>query len=90
MNNKDNVNNKIHTILPTQGDLEINTVCCQSQPNSAGQGEALPVSDRETCPRGCEGPRTYAGVAISARDTSVGEIISDPLTLRNVHHWIIK
>ena len=41
------------------------------------QGNALSVSDRETCLRGYEGPRTYAGVAISARDTSVGEMISD-------------
>ena len=42
-----------------------------------GQVHALPVSDRETCTRGREGPRTYAGVAISARDMSVGEMISD-------------
>ena len=32
--------------------------------------------DRETCPGGCEAPQTYAGVAICARDTSVGEMIS--------------
>ena len=57
--------------------LETSTVDCESTPNPEGQGEALPASDRETCPRGHEGPRTYAGVAISARDTSVGEMISD-------------
>ena len=54
MNNKDNVNNETHIILPPQGDIEIDTVHCVSQPNPDGQGEALPVSDRETCPRGCE------------------------------------
>ena len=33
------------------------------------------VSDRETCPRGREGLDTYSGVAISARDISVGAVI---------------
>ena len=42
-----------------------------------GQVNAIPVSDRETYTRGREGPRTFAGVAISARDMIVGEVISD-------------
>ena len=86
MNNKDSVNNETHTILSTQGDIEINTAPCESQPNPEGQGEALPVSDRETYPRGREDPRTYAGLAISARDTRVAEMISDHPLLQNVHH----
>ena len=49
----------------------------QEYSSGKGQGNALAVSDRETCLRGREGLRTYAGVAISARDTSVGEMISD-------------
>ena len=59
------------------GDVEMNTVRCESKPNPERQGEALPVSDRETCPRGHEGLDTYAGVAVSARDKSFGEMISD-------------
>ena len=54
-NLNNNVNNKTHNILPRQGDIENNTVHCVSQPNPNGQGEALPVSDRETWPRGREG-----------------------------------
>ena len=77
MNNKGNVKNETHTILPMQGDIEINTVQCESQLNPKGQGEALPVSESETCPRGCEGLETYAGAANSAWDISVGEMISD-------------
>ena len=77
MNNKDYVNNETHIILPPQGDIEIDTVHCVSQPNPDRQGEALPVSERETCSRGREGLETYAGVAISARDISVGQIITD-------------
>ena len=49
----------------------------RSETYPSGQVHAPPVSDRETCTRGREGPRTYAGVAISARDMSVGEVISD-------------
>ena len=77
MNNKDNVNNNTHIILPQQGDIGNYTGNCVNQPNPNGQGEAQPVSDRETCPRGREGLETYAGVAISARDISVGEMIDD-------------
>ena len=77
VNNKDIVNNETHTILPMNGVVEMNTVRCESQPNPEVQGEALPVSDRETCPRGCEGLDTYAGVAISARDISVGAVIDN-------------
>ena len=32
------------------------------------------VPDEEARTRGCEGPRTSAGVAFSARDISVGEV----------------
>ena len=79
VNNKDIVNNETQTILSTQGDIEMNTVRCESQPSPEGQGESLPVSDRETCARGREGLHTYAGVAISARDISVREMINDNL-----------
>ena len=77
VNNKDNVNNETHIILPQQGDIENDTGQCVNQPNTDGQGEALPVSDRDTCPRRSEGLEPYAGVAISARDISVGEMIND-------------
>ena len=90
MNNKDIVYNETQNTLPKDGNVGINTVRCESQPNPEGPGEALPVSDRKTCPRGYEGLDTYAGVAISARDISVGEMISDPPLYRNVHHWIAK
>ena len=49
----------------------------ESTPNLEGQGEALPASDWETCTRGREGLVTQAGVAISARDISVGAVIED-------------
>ena len=68
VNNKDIVNNETHTTLPMNGNVEMNTVRCESQLNPEGQGEALPVSDRETCPRGCEGLDNYAGLANSAND----------------------
>ena len=77
VNNKDNVNNETHIILPQQGDIGNDTGHCVSQPNPDRQGKAQPVSDRETCPRDHEGLVTYAGVAISARDISVGEMITD-------------
>ena len=77
MNNKDIVNNDTQNTLPSIGNVETGTVDCESTPNLEGQGEALPVSDRETCPRGCEDLDTYAGVAISARDISVGAVIDD-------------
>ena len=51
------------------------TTWSEAYPN--GQVHASPVSDRETCPRGRKGPRTYAGLAISAWDMSVGELIPD-------------
>ena len=44
---------------------------------SKEQVHTYPVPDEETRTRGREGPRTSAGVAISARDMSVGEGISD-------------
>ena len=69
--------NNTHIILPQQGDIGKYTGYRMSQPNPNRQGEAQPVSDRETCPRGCEGLETYAGLAISARDISVGEMITD-------------
>ena len=49
----------------------------RSETYPSGQVHAPPILDRETCPRGCQGPRTYAGVAISTRDMSVGEVILD-------------
>ena len=66
------------------GDVKINTVSCESQPVPEGQGEALLVSDRETCPRGREGLDTYDGVAISARDISVGAVIVDHYKHKNI------
>ena len=63
--------------LPNKGNIETGTADCESTPNLEGQGEALPASDRETCTRGCEGLVTQAGVAISARDISVGAVIED-------------
>ena len=69
MNNKDIVYNETQNTLPMDGNVGMNTVRCESQPNPEGQGEI--------CLRGCEGLDTFAGVAISARDISVGEIISD-------------
>ena len=73
VNNKDNVNNNTNITLPQKGDYrKIHGIL-----NPNGQGEAQPVSDRETCPRGCEGLETYAGVAISALDISVGAVIDD-------------
>ena len=49
----------------------------QSETCSSGQVHASSVSDGETRTRGCEGLRIYAGVATSAQDMSVGEVISD-------------
>ena len=77
MNNKNNVNNNTHSIVPQKGYILKYTGNRVSQPNPNGQGEAQLVSDREICPRGHEGPRTYAGVAISAWDISVDEMITD-------------
>ena len=75
--NKDIVINDTQNTLPSKGNVETGTVDCESTPNLEGQGEALPASDRETCTRGREGLVTQAGVAISARDKSVGEMIED-------------
>ena len=80
MNNKDSVNNHTHNIIEKYTGTRV------SQQKPQGQGEAQPISDRETCPRGCEG----AGAATSARDISVGEMISDHSPYRNVHHQIVK
>ena len=59
VNNKDIVNNDTQNTLPSSGNVETHTVDCRSTPNPEGLGEALPVSDRETCPRGHEGLHTY-------------------------------
>ena len=59
VNDKDIVYNKTQNTLPMNGNVGMNTVHCESQPNPEGQGEALPVSDRETCLRGREGLDTY-------------------------------
>ena len=71
--NKDMFDNNLGVIEPEN---HINDTT-QSETYPSGQVHASPVSDRETCTRGREGPRTYAGVAISARDISVGDMISD-------------
>ena len=49
----------------------------RSETCPSGRVPVTSVSDRETCIRGCEGPRIYAGVAMSTRDMSVSEVISD-------------
>ena len=49
----------------------------RSETCSSEQGHASSVSDGETRTRGCEGLQIYAGVATSAQDMSVGEVISD-------------
>ena len=74
VNNKDIVNNDTQNTLPSSGNVETDTVNCESTKNPEGLGEALPVSDRETTP---EVVRVYAGVAISALDISVGAVIDD-------------
>ena len=76
-NNVDFVNKDTQNIVPSTGNLETSTEDCESTPNPEGQGEALPASDRETCPRGREGLVTQAVVATSARDMSVGAVIGD-------------
>ena len=48
-----------------------------SEDLSEEQVQPYPVSDKETCIRGREGPRTSAGAAFSARDISVGEGVLD-------------
>ena len=75
--NKDVVIKDTQIIVPSIGNVERSTVDCESTPNLEGQGEALPASDRETCPRGCEGLVTQAVVATSARDMIVGAVIGD-------------
>ena len=77
MHNKDIVNNNTNIIIPQHGDIGKDKGNRVSQPNPNRGGESQPVSDRETCPRGCEGLETYAGAPISARDISVGELITD-------------
>ena len=59
------------------GNVDTSTVECESTPNLEGQGEARPASDRDICPRGRKGLITQAGVAISARDISVGLVIDN-------------
>ena len=44
MNDKDIVYNKTHITLPMDGNVGMNTVRCESQPNPEGQGEALWVN----------------------------------------------
>ena len=55
------------TINPNKGNTN-----CESTPNPAGQGEALPAPSKETCNRSHEGFVTHAVVAIS-----VGAVIGD-------------
>ena len=79
-NNKDIVIHDTQNILPNKGNIETGTLDCESTPNLEGQGEALPASDRETCPRGREGLVIQAVVATSARDMSVGAVIGNEPT----------
>ena len=74
---KDVVNENTPNHIPSTTDLIIDTVDCESTPNPEGQGEALPASDKETWPGGCEGLATQAVVATSALDMSVGVLIGD-------------
>ena len=48
-----------------------------SDDSSEEQVHVYPVPDKEAQIRGCEGPRTSAGAAFSARDISVGEGVLD-------------
>ena len=70
--NKDMFDHTIDVIKPDQINDATRSETCSSE-----QGRASPVSDGETRTRGREGLRTYASVAISARDMSVGEGIYD-------------
>ena len=45
-----------------------------SEDQAEGQVQTYPVSDKETCIRGRESPRTLAGAAFSAQDISVSEV----------------
>ena len=71
------VNKNIPNKIDSNIKLNTGTIDCESTLNPEGQGEALTASDRETCPRGPEGLVTQAVVATSARDMSVGVLISD-------------
>ena len=77
VHNKDFVIKDTQNIIPSTGSIETSTVDCESTPNLEEQGEALPASDRETCPRGREGLVTQAVLATSARDMSVRAVIGD-------------
>ena len=77
VNNKDLVIKDTQNIIQNMGSIETGTVDCDSTPNLEGQGEALPISDKETCISGHEGLVTQAGVVISAQDISVGAMIGD-------------
>ena len=71
--NKDMFDHNFGVIKPYNINDATKSEICPS-----GQVHASSVSDGETRTRGRDGPRIYAGVAISARDMSVGEVISDP------------
>ena len=75
-NNKDSTDDNTSVIIQEHENNDTVMGAHVSETYPQGQLHALPVPDRETCPRGCEGPRTYAGVAISARDISVDEMIT--------------
>ena len=61
-------NKNISTSIDRTIKIKTGTQDCESKLNPEGQGEALPVTDRETCSRGREGLVTHAVVAISAQD----------------------
>ena len=62
----------------------------RSKTCSSERGHASPISEGETCTGGLEGLRTSNGVAISARDMSVGEGINDHPPWQSVPYWILK
>ena len=60
-NNKDSVDNNTSIIIPEHGYKDTTTGNRGSQPYPQGQGKAQPVSDRETCPRGCDWNLCWCG-----------------------------
>ena len=70
--NKDMINHTFDVIKPDNINDATRSETCSSE-----QGHASLVSDGETHTSGREGLWTSAGVATSARDISVGEVIYD-------------
>ena len=76
LQNKDLFDHRIGAVDPS--------AATTSEDLAVRQVHTYPVSDEEARIRGCEGPRTSAGVATSAWDMSGGEGISDHPPKRNV------